>query len=97
MCLLRIPPAANSGKSRAAHGGCCITETSAVKQMHALCCQFTQHQPRPRQLEGPVTIYQPQSPSTPIRAVLCAQAGQQSPVVVPAGKVLDPGVCVSMR
>lgn len=43
-----------------------------------------------------VTIYLPQSPPTPIRVVLQAQAGQQSPGVVPAGEVLDPGVCVSV-
>lgn len=47
------------------------------------------------QVEGSVTMDLPQSPPTPI-SMLRAPAGQQSPVVVPAGKVLDPGVCVSM-
>lgn len=43
-----------------------------------------------------LTVRCPQTPPTPIRVMLHAPARQQCPVVVPAGKVLDPGVGVGV-
>lgn len=71
MGLVRIHPAAHTEKSRTVHGGCCITETSAVKGMvfaansHGICHvpgRFAWLCSVLGRVEGSVTIHLPQTP-----------------------------------
>lgn len=86
MGLVRIHPAAHTEKSRTVHGGCCITETSAVKGMvFAANSHGISHVPGRfawlcsvlGRVEGSVTIHLPQT-LTPNPSGSCSVPRQDS-------------------